>query len=159
MATPDKIKKAVDMLRHADAKSYMRDGANEISLKMASVELAHHGYPALPDDYTELIRHAYGIMGPYFTLLGIGGMEMAGGGHQPGIIETSEAFNRWNDDDDTKTLVIGKMSGGVVITHKDGQYHIVDETSRDVFRSYADIADFITDTIIRLDKARQGAIG
>jgi len=156
MPTPDKIQNAVDMLRNADGKSHLRAPIDEISLKMMDRELSHYGYPPVPDDYIALMHHAYGIMGPYLTLLPTGGMQTAGGGHQPGMVETSEAFNRHNDDDAQKTLVVGKMSGGVVITHKDGKYHIVDESSRDVFQSYADIADLITDTVTRIDKARRG---
>jgi len=162
MATPDmtqegKIQEAIDTLRKADGKSHLRAPVNELSLKMANIELSHHGYPPLPDDYIALTRQAYGIIGPYLTLLPIGGMETAGGGHQPGMVEASETFNRLNDDDAPKTLVVGRISGGVVITHKDGQYHVVDETSRDALRSYGSIADVIIDTIQRRDKARQAA--
>lgn len=153
-ALRSKVKAAVEALRNARDKSYIRDGGGDVSITMTRAELAHFGYPALPDDYEFLLREAYGIMGPYFTLLGASSMEMAGGALQPGMIEMSEGYNRWNDDDEAKVLVVGKMSGGVVIVYKDGQYHIVDETSRDIFGSYDDIADFITHTVDRLDKAR-----
>lgn len=160
MSTPDtaairnKVKVAVETLRNANDKSYIRDGGGDIAITMTRAELSQRGYPALPDDYAALLSEAYGIMGSYFTLVGIGSMEMAGGALQADLIEMSDAYNRWNDDDEAKVLVVGKMSGGVVIIHKDGQYHIVDQSSRDVFASYDDIADFITDTVSRLDKAR-----
>lgn len=140
-------------LQHADAKSSLRTGANDLVFRVCNSFLDENGYPQIPEDYEALLRHSCGIMGPYFTLLGTGGMETAGGGLQPGLLEESETFNRWNDDDEPKVLVVGKMSGGVVIIHKDGKYHVVDESSRDVFRTYDDIADFITDTIARKDKA------
>jgi len=89
----------------------------------------------------------------------MGGMETAGGGLQPGIIETSEEFNKWNDDDEPKTLVLGILSGGAVLIHKDDKYHVIDESARDVFRSYDDIADFIIDTVERKDKAARAAAG
>jgi exopolyphosphatase/pppGpp-phosphohydrolase len=159
MSTPDKIARALDVLRAAAEKSYLRDGAGEITIKVIGSTLAKADYPQLPEDYEQLLRQACGIMGPYFTLLSPGGMEMAGGTLQPGLLEESESFNRWNDDDEPKVLVLGKMSGGVVITHKDGQYHVTDESARDVFRSYDDIADLIIDTIQRLDKARGSSAG
>lgn len=150
----DKITHALNTLRTAGDKSYMRGPVDDISVMVTNSQLGKAGYPPLPEDYEALLRQACGIMGPYFTLLSVGGMEMAGGGLQQGLLDVSEAFNRWSDEEDTKTLVVGKMSGGVVITYKDGQYHVTDEGSRDVFRSYACIADFITDTVTRLDKAR-----
>ena len=153
-STQDKIAHALQTLRAAGDKSYMRGPVDDISVMVTNSQLGKAGYPPLPDDYEALLRQACGIMGPYFTLLSVGGMEMAGGAVHPGLLEVSEAFNRWSDDDETKTLVVGKMSGGVVITFKDGQYHVTDEGSRDVFRSYSGIADFITDTVTRLDKAR-----
>lgn len=150
----DKITHALQTLRAAGDKSYMRGPVDDISIMVTNSLLGKAGYPQLPEDYEALLRQACGIMGPYFTLLSVGGMEMAGGGLQPGLFDVSEGYNRWSDDDEAKTLVVGKMSGGVVITYKDGQYHVTDESSRDVFRSYGDIADFITDTVTRLDKAR-----
>lgn len=157
MPAPDTAKTdaALSAIQNADAKSYMRPGANDLVFRVCNSLLDEHGYPQLPEDFEALLRHACGIMGPYFTILSTGGMEMAGGALQPGILEVSESFNQWADDDAPKTLVLGKMSGGVVITYQNGQYHIVDETSRDVFRSYDSIADFIIDTIARLDKARR----
>ncbi|MDP2206953.1 MAG: hypothetical protein Q8K65_11675 [Alphaproteobacteria bacterium] len=157
MSTPDKITHALNTLRQASAKSYLRDGAGDITIKVIGSKLGKADYPQLPEDYEELLRQACGIMGPYFTLLSPGGMEMAAGGLQPGIVEESDAFNRWNEDDEAKVLVVGKMSGGVVILHKDGQYHVTDESSRDVFRSYDDIADFIIDTVTRKDTAARAA--
>jgi exopolyphosphatase/pppGpp-phosphohydrolase len=160
MSTPERITRALNALREADAKSYLRDGAGDITIKVTGSKLGKADYPQLPEDYEELLRQACGIMGPYFTLLSPGGMEMAGGGLQPGLLEESESFNRWNDDDEPKVLVVGKMSGGVVIIHKNGQYHVVDESARDVFHSYGDIADFIIDTVTRKDKAvRESASG
>jgi len=155
-----KIDKAIDLLNRAEEKSFLREGGGEISLKMTGIKLAEYAYPSLPEDYEILLRKAFGIMGPYFTLLKMGGMETAGGGLQPGIIETSEEFNKWNDDDEPKTLVLGILSGGTVLIHKDGQYHVIDESSRDVFRTYDDIADFIIDTIARKDQAaRESSTG
>ena len=150
---------ALNAIKNAQAKSYMHVGANDLVFEVCNGSLAEHGYPPLPEDYEALLRHACGIMGPYFTLFSTGGMEMAGGGLQPGQLEESESFNRWNDDDEPKALVVGKMSGGVVIIHKDGQYHVVDESARDVFRSYPAIADFIIDTVTRLDLARSSDAG
>lgn len=150
---------ALNAIKNAQAKSYMRAGAGDITIKVIGSKLAKADYPPLPEDYEALLRHACGIMGPYFTLFSTGGMEMAGGGLQPGLLEESESFNRWNDDDEPKALVVGKMSGGVVIIHKDGQYHVVDESARDVFRSYPAIADFIIDTVTRLDLARNSDAG
>lgn len=157
MSAPDtaKISAALTALQNADAKSYIRTGANDLVFRVCNSLLDDRGYPQIPEDLEALLRQSCGIMGPYFTIFSTGGMEMAGGGLQPGILEESEAFNQWSDDDAPKILVVGKMSGGVVITHKDGKYHIVDQSSRDVFRSYDSIADFIIDTITRLDKARR----
>ena len=154
-----KINAAMTAIQHADAKSFLRTGANDLVFRVCNSFLDENGYPQIPKDYEALLRHSCGIMGPYFTLLGTGGMEMAGGGLQPGLLEESESFNRWNDDDEPKVLVVGKMSGGVVIIHKDGKYHVIDESSRDVFRTYDDIADFIIDTIARKDKAAREAAG
>lgn len=145
----DKIARALQSLRAAEGTSYLRGPVDDISVMVTNSQLGKNGYPPLPEDYEALLRQACGIMSPYFTLFSTGGMETAGGGLQPGLLEESDAFNRWSDAEDGKPLVLGKMSGGVVITHNDGQYHIVDETSRDVFRSYADIADLITDTVER----------
>lgn len=150
-----KIAAAMAAIENADGKSYTRVGANDLVIRVCNSMLDQHGYPPLPDDFEALLRQSCGIMGPYFTIFSTGGMEMAGGALQPGLVEMSESFNRWADDDEPKTLVLGKMSGGVVITHQDGKYHIVDESSRDVFKSYGSIADFITDTIQRLDTARR----
>ena len=155
----DKITHALQTLRAAEDKSYIRGPVDDISVMVINSQLGKAGYTQLPEDYEALLRQACGIMSPYFTLLSVGGMEMAGGGLQPGLHEVSEAYNRWNDDDEAKVLIVGKMSGGVVIGFKDAQYHVIDESSRDIFRSYADIADFMTDTIARLDKSRRGAAG
>lgn len=145
---------AITALENARDKAYLRTGANDLVFKTCNSLLDEHGYPQLPADYQDLLRHSCGIMSSYFILFSTGGMEMAGGGLQPGILEESESFNRWSDDDAPKILVLGKMSGGVVITYKDGQYHITDESSRDVFRSYDSISDLIIDTIKRIDTAR-----
>lgn len=155
----DKIDKALEVLRRAGAKSFLRDGGGDVTMKMTGITLAEYKYPNLPEDYDILLRKAYGIMGPYFTLLKMGGMETAGGGLQPGIIETSESFNKWNDEDELKTLVVGIVPGGALLIHKDGKYHVIDETSQDIFYSYDDIADFIVDTVTRKDKAIREASG
>jgi len=159
MQNQEKITTAIETIKNASDKSCLRTGANDLVFRVCNSFLDENGYPQIPEDYEALLRHSCGIMGPYFTLLGTGGMEMAGGGLQPGLLEESESFNRWNDDDEPKVLVVGKMSGGVVITHKDGKYHVIDEGSRDVFRTYDDIADFIIDTVTRKDKAAHGATG
>lgn len=149
----NKIDQAIATIKNADAKSFLRDGGGEISMKMTGIQLAKNNYPDLPEDYALLLQKSFGIMGPYFTLLKMGGMETAGGGLQPGIIETSDAFNKWNDDDEAKVLVLGILSGGVLLIHKDGKYHVIDDSSRDIFMTYDDIADFIIDTITRKDAA------
>lgn len=148
-----KIDEAFDAIRRADATSFLHDSPAEISMKMTAMKLDEYKYPSLPEDYEILLRKAFGIMGPYFTLLRTSGMETAGGGFQPGILETSEEFNKWNDEGEEKILVLGVMSGGTQLIHKDGQYHVIDAGSRDVFESYDTIADFIIDTIARKDTA------
>ncbi|MDY0009208.1 MAG: hypothetical protein RBS08_05840 [Bdellovibrionales bacterium] len=149
----NKIDQAIATLQNADAKSFLRDGGGEISMKVAASQLAKNNYPPLPEDYDILLRKAFGITGPYFTLLKMGGMETAGGGLQPGIIETSDAFNKWNDEDEQKIFVFGLLSGGALLIHRDGKYHVIDESSHDVFMTYDDIADFIIDTVTRKDAA------
>ena len=148
-----KIDAALAALARAEAKSFLRDPAAEISMKMAAITLADYKYPNLPEDYEALMRRAYGIIGPYFTLLNIGGVETAGGRFQPGIPETSDAFNKTHDGDAPRALVLGLLSGGAVLIYKDGKYHVVDESTHDVFFTYDDIADFIIDTVTRKDKA------
>ena len=151
----DKIARALQTLRNAREKSFLNGPVDDISVLVINSQLGKAGYAPLPEDYEALLRQACGIMGPYLTLLSPGAMEMAGGGQQD-LLEESNTFNRWNDDGEEKPLVLGRMSGGVIIIYNDGQYHVVDETSRDVFHSYANIADLITDTVTRLDKARRG---
>jgi len=153
-----KIADALAALRGAAGKSYINDvQASEAALKVSNVLLTARGYPELPADYALFLSQAAGITGPYFTLLTMDALPLAGGALQQGVIEESEAFNAAADSDAPKVLVVGKMSGNARVIHQDGKYHVVDAATRDIFRSYDDIADFITDTVQQKDAAIRAA--
>lgn len=149
----DKIDAALERVKSAPEKSFLNEAAPESVLAYANVMHGKFGYAPLPDDAHYLMGKACGILGPYFTLCGVGALKLEGGGVQGSILEESEAFNAGADEDD-KRLVLGRVSGGAVLTFKDGAYALVDGASRDVLRTYDNIADFITSSIDMKTKAR-----
>lgn len=149
-----KISAALETLRQAEGKSFLNSAKTDAEIiQICNILLAKRGYHSLPDDYAALLSQAAGIMGPYFILLNMGAMTLAGGGLQQGIIEESDDFNNRRDADEDKIMVVGKMSGNALVIYQDGKYHVVDAATHDVFRTYDDIADFITDTVQRKDAA------
>jgi hypothetical protein len=149
-----KIADALDVLRHADGKSYFNPAQIDAEiLQICNTLLAKRGYQNIPDDYSIFLSQVAGIVGPYFILLTLGGLPLAGGGLQESILRESDVFNESADDDDPKTMVVGKMSGNALVIHQDGKYHVIDAATRDVFRTYDDIADFIVDTVQKKDAA------
>lgn len=153
-----KIAHALDTLRQAEGKSFIQqEKADADVIRLCNTLLAKRGYHNLPEDYAALLSQAAGIMGPYFILLNMGAMALAGGGLQQGIIEESDVFNHGVGNDEAKTMVVGKMSGNAVVIYQDGKYHVVDAATHDVFRTYDDIADFMTDTVQKKDAALRAA--
>ena len=149
-----KIEHALDVLRAAEGKSFISpQKADEDVLKLCNILLTKSGYHELPEDYAALLGQAAGILGPYFMLFNMGAMALAGGGLQPGIPDESNAFNSQHAIDENKILVVGKMSGNALVIYEDGKYHVIDAATRDVFRTYDDIADFIVDTVQKKDAA------
>lgn len=153
----NKIAHALDTLRQAEGKSFIREQkADADVIRLCNILLVKSGYHNLPEDYAELLSQAAGIMGPYFILLNIGALPLAGGALQPGIVEESDAFSQ-NADTDTKVMVVGKMSGNALVIYQDSKYHVVDAATGDIFRTYDDIADFIIDTVQKKDAAIRAA--
>ncbi|MBI1216568.1 MAG: hypothetical protein GC185_12220 [Alphaproteobacteria bacterium] len=154
MDIQEKTDKALDALRNAKAKSFLNDGASEEVIKITNLVLNKYHFADMPADYAHLLLGANGIMGPYFTLLGLGPMETANGGLTSYIVAETREFNKFADEDDDKPLVLGNVSGGALLIHHDGKYRLIDESSYDEFNVYDDIADFITGMIEMKDKAR-----
>jgi len=153
-----KIADALDALRQAEGKSFFNDAEiNAEILQICNILLTKRGYHAVPDDYAVFLSQVAGIVGPYFTLLSMGALPLAGGALQQGIIEESDTFNQSTDDDGPKIMVVGKMSGNALVVHQDGKYHVIDAATRDIFRTYDDIADFIVDTVQKKDAALRTA--
>lgn len=154
MDLQQKIEHALDVLRAAEGKSFINpQKVDEEILKLCNILMTKAGYHELPEDYAALLAQAAGIMGPYFILLNVGALATAGGGLQPGIPDESNTFNSQHDIDENKIMVVGKMSGNALVIYEDGKYNVVDAATRDVFRSYDDIADFIVDTVQKKDAA------
>lgn len=153
-----KVADALAVLRQAEGKSFLNGARIDAEiLQICNILLAKSGYHNIPDDYGIFLSEAAGIVGPYFTLLSVGALPLAGGALQQGIVEESDAFNQSADDDATKVMVVGKMSGNARVIYQDGKYHVVDAATRDIYRTYDDIADFITDTVQRKDAAIRAA--
>jgi len=154
----EKIAAALDVLRNAEGKSYFNTVPfDKDVLQICNILLAKRGYPNIPDDYGVFLSQAAGIVGPYFTLLTMDALPLAGGALQQGIIEESDAFNHSADEDAARVMVVGKMSGNARVIYQDGKYHVVDAATRDIFRTYDDIADFIADTVRKKDAALRTA--
>jgi hypothetical protein len=152
----DKIRHALEKLAAATEKSCLRPPADAATVRLVDITLNKAGYAALPEDYAFLLTQACGLQGPYFTLLGPGGMKTAEGGIQPGIHQESEAFNAGADEAE-KPLVLGRASGNALLVFAEGEYRLVDAQSRDVLCTYDGIAAFIADMIALKDKARTTA--
>lgn len=149
-----KIEQALATLRQAEGKSFFNDvQATDKALQICNVLLAGRGYHALPEDYAAFLMQVAGVTGSYFTLLTFDSLPAAGGGLQPGILDESDSFNKQHDNDETKTMVVGKMSGNALVIYEDSKYHVIDAATRDIFRTYDDIADFIVDTVQKKDTA------
>lgn len=153
-----KIEQALATLRQAEGKSFFNDvQATERALQVCNILMAKRGYHALPEDYAIFLMQVAGVTGPYFTLLTFDALPAAGGGLQPGMLDESDSFNKQHGNDEAKTLVVGKMSGNALVIYEDGKYNVVDAATRDVFRSYDDIAEFIVDTVQKKDAAIRAA--
>jgi len=137
------IRDVLDTLAAASARWAFGPPVDAGTIQLVDVTLRKAGFGGLPSDYAVLLAHANGIQGPHFTLLSPGGMALAGGGVQPGIGPESEAF----DDGAVKSLVLGKVSGGVFLVFAEGEYRLVDVLSRDVLRRYDRVAAFISDML------------
>lgn len=140
------VRAALEQLGAAPEKSFVQPPADAATVALVSRTLVKAGYAALPEDFTMFLTMACGVQGPYCTLLSPGGMEMAGGGVQPGIQQASEAFSTGTAAED-KLLVLGRASGDVLLVFASGRYRLLDAQSHDVLRTYDSVAAFITDMI------------